>query len=36
MKSIKMINLIGQQLTKTLIHLGNLLCVYIVDQETTQ
>jgi hypothetical protein len=23
-----MINLIGQQLTKTLIHLGNLLCVY--------
>ena len=36
MKSIKMINLIGQQLTKTLIHLGNLLCIYIVDQETTQ
>jgi len=23
-----MINLVGQQLTKTLIHVGNLLCVY--------
>ena len=30
-----MINLVGQQLTKTLIYIGNPLCVYL-DQETTQ
>jgi len=27
-KNTKMINLVSQQLTKTLIHVGNLLCVY--------
>jgi len=33
-KSKKMINLVGQQLTKTLICIGNPLCVYL-GQETT-
>jgi hypothetical protein len=30
-----MINLVGEQLTKTLIHLGNLLCVYYGSRDNT-
>jgi hypothetical protein len=30
-----MINLVGQQLTKTLIYVGNLLCVYCGSRDNT-